>query len=693
MKSGGVNRQFRSQFIAEAEEHLLAVESGLMALEKDLENSKAVQEILRSLHSLKGISGVILSLIDQDATKEPHFLNGFRTLTHLSESMVQRIRDNPQNGQKHIPLLFRALDELIGLLNVYRQDKSGPMNYFSLVSEMQTHLDLNSLPGFGLPAKPVQLTVYAAVIEQNIQLLEAGLDQFEHGNDHLMAEKLCLRGLRALKNAAKKAENSRLALLVDECDAFFRVNQNERLDFPLLEFGAKIAEMRAESVQAATKAPAPALDSASNLKETTVSVAESAERTIRLAQDKVDEFMNLTGELKIQSHALQAIMSEMEQDLADNRHTLRLKPVADALSRLSQDLADRIMSVRLLPLRLVFSRYHRLVRDLSKNLSKEIRLDLSGEETVIDKNIIEKLYDPLTHMVRNAVDHGIEGPEERILRGKTGQGRIELRAYNRGQRVVIEIIDDGRGLDAVKIRHKALEKGICDFKQLEVMNEQQLYQLLFTPGFSMSDTVNEISGRGVGLDVVRTNVLQIGGSIEIESQPGKGTRFSIQLPLTMAVGRGLLVESRGQMFYLPIDLILETMPLDPTTVFPYKGREAIVVHETLFRAFRLNCLLGGADPDSGSEKSSEEGRTGHNRVLILELNKNKLALIVDACYQEAEYVIKPLQGLVHHMDGFSGAMITAEGAVILLLDIAALLARFEGQELEAGLPRPVCITE
>jgi len=680
MNGGDINQQFRNQFIAEAEDHLVTVESNLLIIERDLQKVEAFREILRALHSLKGISGVILSLINQESGQGYHYLEGFRSIAHLCESLVQRIRDNHKEADDSIPLLFQGLDQLKELLNVYHHNKKMIPDFQPTITDMQDRLLIcTNECSVSIQGKEIPISIFADILEQNLQLLEAGLEQLEQGVDRMKVHNLCNRGIKALKGVAKKADYPWLDLFISDCVTFFSLDQENNQESGVQEIRGKIDGVRAKALGRVSTTVVPQHTSRVEPTDNAQlpSSLESGERSIRLSQDKIDDLMNLIVELKIQSNALQTGWTALEQMSESNDHLNRLQPVVESICRLSADLQNDFMSIRLLPISLVFARFPRLVRDLCVKLSKQVNLVLVGEETVIDKNIIESLFDPLNHMVRNAVDHGIEGFEERTMLGKTTYGTIELKAYNQGQRVVIELSDDGRGLDAAKIRDKAATKRICDLKQLEMMDENQLFQLLFTPGFSTSDTVNEISGRGVGLDVVKTNITRIGGTIETQSQLGKGTRFIIHVPLTLAIGKGLLVGCQGQHFYLPIDIILETMSLDPNTLFLYKGKEAIVVRESLLRAYRLNLLLGYRGNDLVSTKDQKGLKKENKQVLILEINRVKLALIVDSCYEEAEYMVKPIKGLVEDGAGFSGSMITADGTVILVLDIAALLTRFD----------------
>ncbi len=665
-----INQQFRNQFIAEADEHLQKAEAALLVMESGADKASASQEILRALHSLKGISGVILSMLDQN-TPPARNLDSFRILAHLNESLVQACIASPGTIQENISLIFEGLDVLKDLLEAYRRKKAEWIDCSAVVERIKNHLEVKPEHIEDNREKKDRKAVYSDHLEQNLQLIETSVDQLLEG-DSTMAEKMYSRGVKALGSLARKDEVSWLTEYLEIFPKALSTNRGKESGTDIVELKRTINDIRGQLKKDESKIPAMKSDSVF-LTGSVPPASETGgkERTIRMSQEKIDELMNLIGELRIQSNALGTVWQNVEQSGRIDEYRAHLKSVIDTVIRLSDEVHGAIMSVRLLPLSLLFSRFPRLVRDLGKKLGKEVRLEIDGEDTVIDKNMIDMLNDPLTHLIRNAVDHGIEHPAGRMRAGKPEQGCIELKAYNRGRHVIIEVSDDGQGLDPDRIRKEVSVRGLCEPKILETMNDQKVFRFLFRSGFSLSETVSDISGRGVGLDVVNINVTQIGGSIDIVSHPGSGTRFLLQLPLTMAIGKGLLVECQDRHYYLPIDLVMETMALDPDIVFSYKEKEAALIRGSMLRLYRLEHLLGGKDAEVG---------TIGKRLLLLEVNREKIALLVDACYQEAEYVVKPLQGIVHPSAGFSGAVITGDGTVVLILDMATLLARFHALE-------------
>jgi two-component system chemotaxis sensor kinase CheA len=325
------------------------------------------------------------------------------------------------------------------------------------------------------------------------------------------------------------------------------------------------------------------------------------------------------------------------------------------------------MDIRMLPVSHAFAKFPRMIRDLSKKLKKKIRLEISGEETEIDKNIIEALADPLIHMMRNAADHGIESPEERAVKGKPEEGAIQLTAFNQGQHVVIRISDDGRGMDPEKIRMKALERSLLPPEELEQMDELQVFALIFLPGFSLAGEISDVSGRGVGMDVVKTNIEKLGGEIIVESIRGKGSTFTIKLPLTMAIGRGLEVEAHNNRYYIPLESIIETLRIPGESLFQYKGKEMTVIRDQLVPVYRLAAQLGLEKTDGRFKSPGQK-----EALVILNVKGQKRGLLVDNYYNENEYVIKPLTTGISNIEGISGAMITGAGKVHLILDLLRL---------------------
>ncbi len=384
--------------------------------------------------------------------------------------------------------------------------------------------------------------------------------------------------------------------------------------------------------------------------------------TIRVDHEKLDHLMNLIGELiinrnrysmiarRLEDTSDQADMSEIAQELSETTY---------AMARISDDLQDTIMKVRMVPVASVFSRFPRLVRDLSRKSGKEVELALEGEETELDKSVVEVIGDPLVHLIRNAVDHGIESEEERQEKGKPIKGRVVLRAYHKGNSVAIEIEDDGKGLDPEKLREVAVRKGLMTMEEAKQLDDREARELIFAPGFSSAEKITDISGRGVGMDVVRTNIKALKGSISISSELGKGTRFILSLPLTLAIIDALMVNVGGETYAIPLDAVSETTKIESTRLTEVKGRKAVTLRGEVLGIVDLSEMLDIPPKEEDPDVLS---------VVVIHDNERRLGLVVDRLLERQEVVIKPLGSYLGDVRGISGATIMGDGSVILIVD-------------------------
>lgn len=370
--------------------------------------------------------------------------------------------------------------------------------------------------------------------------------------------------------------------------------------------------------------------------------------------------MNLIGELIINRNRYtmlarrleddtNVVIAEVAQDLSETTY---------AMARISDDLQDTIMKVRMVPVSSVFSRFPRLVRDLSRKSGKEVDLILEGEETELDKSVVEVIGDPLVHLIRNAVDHGVESEDERVAKGKKAKGKVTLRAYHKGNSVAIEIEDDGKGIDPEKMREVAVRKGIVSPDEAKAMDDREAMELIFAPGFSSAEKITDISGRGVGMDVVRTNIKNLKGSVSIHSEIGKGTRFTLSLPLTLAIIDALMVNVAGEMYAIPLDAVSETTKIEARRLTDVKGRKAVTLRGEVLGIASLSELLGLPKGDKQDVLS----------VVVIHDNDRRLGLVVDRLLERQEIVIKPLGAYLGDLKGISGATIMGDGSVILILD-------------------------
>lgn len=382
-----------------------------------------------------------------------------------------------------------------------------------------------------------------------------------------------------------------------------------------------------------------------------------AETTVRVDTKRLDDIMNLVGELVLVRNRLATLRASMEDEQV-------AKAVAN-LDLVTADLQTAVMKTRMQPIKKVFGRFPRVVRDLARSLQKDVSLQMTGEETDLDKNLVEALADPLVHLVRNAVDHGIEMPSDRVAAGKPRSGTVTLSAEQEGDHILLCISDDGGGMDAEVLRKKAVEKGLMDEEAAARLEDKECYNLIFSPGFSTKSEISDISGRGVGMDVVKNRISQLNGTIDIEAEKGKGTRLKIKVPLTLAILPTLMVKVAERTYALPLTSVSEIFPLDSSRTNTVDGQLVVVVRDKALPLFYLERWLGSGINDRVS-----------GQVVMVHLGGQRVGFVVEHVLGQEEVVIKPLGALLHGLPGFAGATITGDGRIALILDIPSLMKAF-----------------
>jgi len=393
-------------------------------------------------------------------------------------------------------------------------------------------------------------------------------------------------------------------------------------------------------------------------------VASEAETTVRVDTARLDDIMNMVGELVLVRNRLVR--------LGLNSHDEEMAKALSNLDVVTADLQTAVMKTRMQPIKKVFGRFPRLVRDLARQLKKEISLELVGEETDLDKNLVEALADPLVHLVRNAVDHGCETPEERAAAGKPSCGRVILSAEQEGDHILLSISDDGKGMDANFLRSLAVKKGLMDKDAADRLSENDCYNLIFAPGFSTKTEISDVSGRGVGMDVVKTKIAQLNGSLSIESALGRGSKIVIKVPLTLAIMPTLMVMLGNQAFAFPLVNVNEIFHLDLSRTNVVDGQEVVIVRDKALPLFYLKRWLVAS-------AAHEEQREGH--VVILSVGTQRIGFVVDQLVGQEEVVIKPLGKMLQGTPGMSGATITGDGRIALILDVPSMLKHYASRRI------------
>jgi two-component system chemotaxis sensor kinase CheA len=412
---------------------------------------------------------------------------------------------------------------------------------------------------------------------------------------------------------------------------------------------------------AAAPAPAPAPKPAASGDKP---AASEAETTVRVDTARLDEIMNMVGELVLVRNRLVRLGSNSADEA--------MQKAVSNLDVVTADLQTAVMKTRMQPIKKVFGRFPRLVRDLARQLKKEINLELVGEETDLDKNLVEALADPLVHLVRNAVDHGIESPEEREASGKSRGGRVVLAAEQEGDHILLSISDDGKGMDPAVLRAIAVKRGVMDKDAADRLSDTECYNLIFAPGFSTKTEISDVSGRGVGMDVVKTKISQLNGTINIHSAKGQGSKIIIKVPLTLAIMPTLMVMLGNQAFAFPLVNVNEIFHLDLSRTNVVDGQEVVIVRDKALPLFYLKRWLV-------SSAAHEEQREGH--VVILSVGTQRIGFVVDQLVGQEEVVIKPLGKMLQGTPGMSGATITGDGRIALILDVPSMLKRYAARRI------------
>ncbi|WCX95454.1 chemotaxis protein CheA [Pseudomonas aeruginosa] len=600
--------QFLQVFFEETEEHLATLELLLIGLDLDRPDSETLHGIFRAAHSIKGSSGMF-------------GFDDITAVTHELETLLDRIRCGQMCLRPDmISSFLETRDVLQRLLDAHR---SG-------------HPD----PGVPLLETVERLRGWLRAPER--EAAEEGFGSF----DEALARETADDDAFGLFDEAPGAPAA------SEAFGFFD-------DAP----GSPPAEERAFGLfggapgsPAVPGAPAQAV-AATARGAAAPARGDGESGSIRVSVEKIDSLINLVGELVI----TQAMLGQLGEQLDPSRHE-RLQHALAQLEHNTRDLQESVMSIRMLPINFIFSRFPRLVRDTATRLGKQVELHLHGEHIELDKSVIEKLSDPLTHIVRNSIDHGIEPPAERLAAGKPASGTVKLAASHQGGSVVVEVSDDGRGLSRPRILAKARERNLPVH---DGMSDAEVWQLVFMPGFSTAETVTELSGRGVGMDVVKRNIGAMGGRIDIDSAPGMGTRIGIRLPLTLAILDGLIVAVEAVNYVIPLTYIVESLQARSDDVRGLGGEDnaMIRVRGEYLPLFSLHELLriGGEAPPP------EQGI-----VVILESEGRSFALQVDELVGQQQVVIKSLEQNFRRVKGIAGATIMGDGSVALILDVDAL---------------------
>jgi two-component system chemotaxis sensor kinase CheA len=433
-------------------------------------------------------------------------------------------------------------------------------------------------------------------------------------------------------------------------------------DAEVAAFEAEVARLLAEA-QKAAKPSAPEAPAAPEAKESSAKPKRaSTNQTIRVDIERLDTLLNLVGELVINRTRISDIASTLQRTLSDKDLVKDLTDSSALLARTTNEIQESIMKVRMVPIGQVFDRFPRLVRDVAKARGKEVHLEIAGAETDLDKTIVDEVGEPLMHLLRNCVDHGIETPEEREKRGKPRHGTISLNAYHEGNQIIIEVSDDGNGIDLERVRARGIKQGLIGSD--DRLTDREIIELIFTPGFSTAEVISDVSGRGVGMDVVKKNITRLKGVFDVNTVPGSGTTFTIKLPLTLAIIQALLVRVGDELYAIPLDSVIESQRIEMSDVRTVHGSEVITLRGQVVPLLRIADFF-----ELGGERDPEKVM-----IVIVGLQGRQVGLVVDSFQGEQEIVIKPLSDVIGRIPGISGATILGNGSISLIIDVHSLVS-------------------
>ena len=605
-------------FLMEAGDMLSDVDSKLMALEKSPGDAALLNEVFRGFHTIKGGAG---------------FLNASElvTLCHLTENLFDKLRNNELKLTAELmDVIFAATAEvrkMFGALQQSVQPAPAPAEVIQALKDVLGGKAIAAIP----KSAPKPAAVQAAAVpppagpagKDNVDW-DALYNALTGGND-------------IVKEVGATRDEKLIAEAINEEESTKKAFGRRSTDVPGATVGRRAGD---------------------------VPTAEAKETTIRVDTDRLDQVLNLSGEIGLTKNRLTHLRSDILQGHNDADTLRELDQSVSQLDMLVVSLQNAVMKTRMQPIGRLFKKYPRLARDLARSLGKDVELVLIGEETEMDKTMIEDLNDPLVHLVRNAVDHGVETVAERIAAGKSEKSFVELSARQEGDHILITISDDGKGMRPEVIRNKAVEKGLITAEIANTLDENRCLELIFLPGFSTKDEISSVSGRGVGMDVVKTNIQKLNGTVNISSEAGKGTTISISLPLTLAILPVLVLRLADQSFAVPLSMVREILPVTQAGLQQVSGKATMVVRGEVLPVLPLAQMIGW-----GSSENSEVG-------VLMQFGNNSFILTADGFVGHEDVVIKSLD--TFRPKGVAGVTMSSEGDIVLILDIKELLSDVRG---------------
>ncbi len=651
--------EYKEMFAVESAEHLQSMNEALLSLEKEPDNNETINVMFRAAHTLKGMSATM-------------GYTNIKELTHNMENLMDRVRKNEMKlDPSLIDVLFECLDILEKMVET--PENSSEIDIHSILDKMSS---VSNNDDKIAPLNSGQTVASEKIAEGQKDAVES--DHNRTGDPQKESEDGCnvfeitvtLHETCMLKSARSTVVMRNISELGEIIETFPSVKdlEDEKFDreFKVIvsthEDAGKVenAARKVSEISKVEVKPHTSSKTRAKIEEKTCATDGSktsikSVQSVRVSIERLDSLMNLVGELIINKIRLMQLASVHKLDV--------LEESLASLNRLTNDLQEEIMASRMVPIEQIFNRFPRMIRDLAKKEGKEIDLILEGGDIELDRTVLDEIGDPLVHILRNCVDHGVESPEIRKQNGKNPKGTIRLTARREKNHVVIEAIDDGKGMDPQKMRESAVKKGLMTQEEAAKLSDNEANNLSFLPGFSTAEKVTEISGRGVGMDVVRTKIGGMGGSIKLESIIGKGTSIKLKLPLTVAIIHSLMVKVGKDIYAIPITNVIRDLAIKKSDIKTIKGEEVVLIRGEVLPIVRLHKLFG--IQTNGSEELL---------VVVVERAGNNVGLVVDQVIGQQEVIIKNLDNnILKGVKGFAGATILGDGNVALILDVVTLL--------------------
>ncbi|MCI5934344.1 MAG: chemotaxis protein CheA [Lachnospiraceae bacterium] len=693
--------QYLEIFIDETSEHIQNLSDSIMTLEKEPENKDTINEIFRAAHSLKGMAGTM----------------GFKRMQHLThdmENVFQEVRnDTIKVNSDMIDLLFQCLDAIEGYLTIIKETSDeGSNDNEAIIQKLNSFLD--GTAGAEAPAQTAvapepkkeaasapdeKKFLTAELSETDIKKLKEAVQSGQHvyGMTVFVQKDCLLKAARAFlvfkaveefaqiivyNPSSQDIEDERFEfdfsiyfVTEEPVDKIVAAAKNVSEIANVVADEMKLSDITHEDAATATgettapavaatepkAAPAPAAAASTQAATAKKQAAKPVtSRTVRVDIEKLDALMNQVSELIIAKNSLVSLSSS-EIGIQNQSYQEQI----EYLERITTSLHESVMKVRMVPIESVVNKFPRMIRDLSRKLGKKMELTMSGEETELDRTVVDQIGDPLQHLLRNSADHGLESAEIRKERGKPETGSINLKAFQEGNNVIIEVSDDGNGIDTDKVKAKAIERGIVTPEQAENLSQKEIIDFLFMPSFSMAKQITDISGRGVGLDVVKSNIEALGGDVEVKSKFGVGSVFTVRLPLTLAIIQALMVEIADEKYAIALGSISNIEDIPVSDIKYVEAKEVINLRGVVIPIIRLNQILDIAAPEEEPESLT---------VVIVQKGEKQVGLVVDNLIGQQEIVIKSLGKFINNSTKIiSGATILGDGEVALILDVNTLM--------------------